>query len=174
MTPIVSPLSEIEDVVALLALDQIEHGLQCAYELAQVAPDDTELQVAGLVHDIGHRLLPGDEAGHGRHGADAVRLLFGSRVADLVELHVPAKRYLVARERSYASSLSPESVHTLALQGGPMRPLEMRGFEATPGAFDAVLLRRADEAAKVRGRRVPSVREWLPVMSVLARRLDCV
>ena len=174
MRPILAPLSEIEDVVALVALDAVDHGLQCAYELSQIAPDDIELQIAGLVHDIGHRLVPGDEAGHGRHGADAVRFLFGPRVADLVELHVPAKRYLVARERAYATSLSPDSVHTLALQGGPMRPLEMRGFEATPGAFDALLLRRADEGAKVRGRRVPSLREWVPVMDSQARRFDSI
>ena len=172
MTPIVMPLSDIDDVVALVALDGVEHGLQCAYELSLVAPDDLELQIAGLVHDIGHRLVPGDEAGHGRHGADAVRLLLGPRVADLVELHVPAKRYLVARERSYAESLSPDSVHTLVLQGGPMRPLEMRGFEAMPGAFDALLLRRADEAAKERGRNVPAIRHWLPAMNTIAHRFN--
>jgi len=49
MTPIVTPLSTIADVVALVALDTAEHGLQCAYELSKVAPDDLELQVAGLV-----------------------------------------------------------------------------------------------------------------------------
>lgn len=174
MIPIVSPLSEIDDVVALVALDLVEHGLQCAYELSLVAPDDLELQIAGLVHDIGHRLVPGDEAGHGRHGADAVRLLLGPRVADLVELHVPAKRYLVARERTYRDSLSADSIQTLALQGGPMRPLEMRGFEATPGAFDALLLRRADEAAKARGRAVPGIRDWLPAMASVARQFDTV
>ncbi|MFJ5969549.1 hypothetical protein [Streptomyces sp. NPDC093060] len=33
--------------------------------------------MAGLVHDIGHRLVPGDEAGHGSHAATAVEGLLG-------------------------------------------------------------------------------------------------
>ncbi len=37
-----------------------------------------------------------------------------------VRLHVAAKRYLCATDASYFSQLSPASVHTLSLQGGPM------------------------------------------------------
>ena len=36
-------------------LSELDHGLQCAYELSCLQPDDAELQVAGLVHDIGHQ-----------------------------------------------------------------------------------------------------------------------
>ena len=35
---------------------ELDHGLQCAAELAEAAPGDVELQVAGLVHDVAHTL----------------------------------------------------------------------------------------------------------------------
>ena len=51
-----------------LPVSQLDHALQTAALLAHLHPDDDELAVAGLVHDIGH-LLPGgtDEA----HATDA-------------------------------------------------------------------------------------------------------
>src|SRR2546430_3711365 len=79
----------------------LDHGLQCAAVLASQFPDDEELQVAGLVHDVGHRIAPGASARHGVIAAEAVRELLGPRVAALVELHVPAKRYLVTVDPSY-------------------------------------------------------------------------
>ncbi|MEV4391183.1 inositol oxygenase family protein [Nonomuraea sp. NPDC049607] len=42
----------------------LDHGLQVAAVLRDRHPGDRELQVAGLVHDLGHLLAPGDEAGH--------------------------------------------------------------------------------------------------------------
>ena len=98
----------------------LDHGLQVAALLAASRPDDEETQAAGLVHDIGHHLVPGDEAGHGTHAATAVEGLLGPRVARLVALHIPAKRYLAATEPGLA--LSPESARTLGCQGGPMSP----------------------------------------------------
>lgn len=149
---------------------QLAHGLQCAHELALTFPDDLELQVAGLVHDIGHDLVPGDDAGHGRAAADAVRTLFGERVADLVELHVPAKRYLVTVEVGYADILSGGSTSTLVNQGGPMTPREAAAFAALPLAAHAVALRIADDAAKVPGRVVPERGSWRPVLETVATR----
>jgi predicted HD phosphohydrolase len=37
-------------------VDLVEHGLQCAELLASWFPEDIELQVAGLLHDLGHHL----------------------------------------------------------------------------------------------------------------------
>ena len=157
-------------------LDQLAHGLQCGHELAVEFPDDVELQVAGLIHDIGHALMPRgglDDAQHDLiHGivaGDAVRDLLGDRVASLVELHVPAKRYLVTVESSYGGVLSPMSAITLANQGGPMTPEEIEEFEALPELDAAVALRRADEAAKVPGRKVPGLDHWRPIIESLAR-----
>lgn len=150
------------------AVDLLSHALQCAYELSLSRPTDAELVVAGLVHDIGHQLVPGDDAGHGIAGAHAVRSLLGDRVARLVEYHVPAKRYLVAVDPDYRSTLSPISVTTLAAQGGPMSAAEIAHHEALPDWPAALVLRHADEAAKVPGRTVPTLAHWRPVLERIA------
>ncbi len=164
-------LAELVDLLAALAsapseetpgLSELDHGLQCAFELATVRPHDRELQLAGLVHDIGHRFGP-DEA-HGALGAERVRGLLGDRVAGLVEAHVPAKRYLVATDASYRSRLSSESTRTLGVQGGPFAPDEVSSFLSGPHAADAIALRRADEAAKVPGRDVPPLAHWVQLL----------
>lgn len=149
------------------ALDQLSHALQCADLLAARHPGDVELQVAGLVHDIGHLLVPGDDAGHGRHAADAIRPLLGPRVAALVELHVPAKRYLVATEPAYRAMLSPVSRLTLERQGGTMPAGERAELEREPELDAALALRRADEAAKEPGRPVAGLDRWRPVIDAL-------
>jgi predicted HD phosphohydrolase len=148
-------------------LSELDHGLQCAYELSLARPDDEELQIAGLVHDIGHRLASDEQ--HGRVGGERVRPLLGDRVAGLVEAHVPAKRYLVTTDASYGSVLTSGSVVSLARQGGPLTSEELAEFESGPYATDAVVLRRADDAAKVPGRIVPSLEDWLPVLRRLAQ-----
>ncbi|GGT21013.1 hypothetical protein GCM10010176_077000 [Nonomuraea spiralis] len=147
----------------------LDHGLQVAAVLRDRFPDDRELQVAGLVHDLGHLLAPGDEAGHAATGAAAVRGLLGDRVAALVELHVPAKRYLAAAEPD--RGLSPESARTLALQGGPMSAAEAAAFAAAPHGPAAVALRRADDLGKVVGLTRPPLAElttWRPLIEAVA------
>ena len=57
-------------------------------------------------------------------------------------------RYLCWAEPDYFARLSPDSVRSLALQGGPMSADEAFAFRATPHAEAAVRLRRFDEAAK--------------------------
>jgi predicted HD phosphohydrolase len=143
-------------------LSELDHGLQCAHELTRARPDDLGLQLAGLVHDIGHDLGP--EAEHGRLGAALVGDLLGGRVAALVEAHVPAKRYLVTADAGYAGLLSAGSTHSLALQGGVMGQTELAEFSSSPVFEDAVALRRADDAAKVAGRPVPALDAWAPVL----------
>ncbi len=148
----------------------LQHGLQCAALLAHARPEDQELQVAGLIHDIGHVLVPGDIRNHGRHGGEHVRRLLGGRVADLVELHVPAKRFLVTIDHRYKESLSLASCRALVTQGGQLLPLEVEAFRAHPAHGDAVMLRRADEAAKVEGLHPGTLEEWHSVLEALAAR----
>jgi predicted HD phosphohydrolase len=149
-------------------VDILDHSLQCAAELARVASDDVELQVAGLVHDLGHVVAPGSVTDHGTVGAAFVASLLGERVARLTALHVPAKRYLVATDHSYRDALSAGSTLSLARQGGAMDVGEVASYEADPHAADAATLRRADEAAKVVGRAVPDVGAWIHALRTVA------
>jgi predicted HD phosphohydrolase len=152
----------------IAGLSILHHGLQCAAVLRAANPDDHELQVAGLVHDLGHLLQPRCEDRHGMIGADFVRPVFGDRVAALVEEHVPAKRYLVTVDTSYRARLSAGSARTLVLQGEAMTEDELSSFRSMEYFDDAVALRRADESAKDPGASVPGLRSWLPTMELVA------
>ena len=154
----------------VLAHTHLAHALQTAALLRAARPDDDELAVAGLVHDIGH-LLPGvDDAGHAEAGAAAVRGALGERVAGLVGLHVEAKRYLVAGEGRYGAALSDDSVASMARQGGAMSEAERARFSALPLGDDAVALRRADDAGKVLGLDVGDLQAWAATLRVVGRR----
>jgi predicted HD phosphohydrolase len=153
---------DTEQSEATAGLSELDHGLQCAFELSRARPADRELQLAGLVHDIGHRFGPDER--HGELGAEQVRGLLGARVAGLVEAHVAAKRYLVTTDGSYRSQLSDESTRTLGVQGGPLGPREIESFLSSRYALDAVELRRADDAAKVPGRAVAPLAHWVPML----------
>jgi len=123
-----------------------EHMRQ-AGALAEAAGAAAPLVAAALLHDVGH-LLDETDARHGAGGAQWLSRWFGPAVTEPVRLHVAAKRYLCATEPGYFGLLSPESVRTLALQGGPMIPEQVTAFEALPCARDAVAVRRWDDQAK--------------------------
>ncbi len=118
-----------------------------AAALAEAAGAPAPLVAAALLHDVGH-LRSETDARHGDAGARWLSLWFGEAVTEPVRLHVAAKRYLCAAEPGYFGRLSPESVRTLALQGGPMTPPRAAAFEALPFARDAVAVRRWDDEAK--------------------------
>jgi predicted HD phosphohydrolase len=177
MGPVRAPRS-VDELCACLAaadrafdgetVDLLAHGLQCAHLLAAAAPDDLELQVAGLVHDVGSVVAPGQSSRHARLGADVVRPLLGDRVAGLVEGHDQAKRYLVTTDAAYRDCLSPRSIATLRGQGGLLDPTERAAFERR-AEFDALLaLRRADDGAKARGLAVPPLDHWRTAIDELA------
>ncbi|MEY2422511.1 MAG: hypothetical protein QOI95_2578 [Acidimicrobiaceae bacterium] len=149
-------------------LPVLDHGLQCAALLAEQFPDDEALQVAGLVHDVGHRLSPGASKAHGVIAADAVRGLLGERVAALVELHVPAKRYLITVDPSYRDRLSDGSTISLDRQGGDLSDDERLVLESNPHLADALSLRRCDERAKDPGAKVDGLGRWRPIVQRVA------
>jgi predicted HD phosphohydrolase len=144
--------------------DLLDHSLQTAQVLAELCPEDVELQLAGLVHDIGHVLPPRQDEVHGAVAAVFVGPVLGDRIADLVRLHVPAKRYLVTTDADYEAELDRGSVISLERQGGRMSPAEVADFECEPLYADALVLRRADEAGKIPGRPVPGLDTWLPAL----------
>jgi len=160
-------------------VSQEEHALQTA-ELARLSGAPDSLVVAALLHDIGHILV---EDAHGAHysnvnahhdevGAAWCEARFGSQVADPIRWHVAAKRFLVATDPSYLSTLSAASVHTLRLQGGPMSAEESDDFRKRPGFVDAIQVRLWDDLAKVPGREVSELESYREVVEAcsLGRR----
>src|SRR6185503_18556483 len=82
---------------------------------------------------------------------------FGPEIAEPIRMHVAAKRYLCATDPSYLGELSPASILSLELQGGPYSPGEVAEFERSPFAEDAVRLRRWDDVGKVAGLETPDL-----------------
>jgi predicted HD phosphohydrolase len=149
-------------------VDLLAHGLQCAAALERTAPDDLELQIAGLVHDLGTVLEPARPVTHAATGAAAVRPLLGARVAALVEGHETAKRYLVTVDAGYRERLSPRSRATLRSQGGLLDPEGRAAFLDRPDADALVALRRADDAAKCPDAVVPGLEHWTLALYAVA------
>jgi phosphonate degradation associated HDIG domain protein len=150
-------------------VSQTEHALQAAWS-AERAGASSALITAALLHDIGHLLhdLPEDCAEHGVDdghevlGARWLQRHFGPEVTEPVRLHVPAKRYLCTVEAGYRERLSPASVLSLQLQGGPFTAEEVQHFRQNPFAEAAVALRRWDEEAKVAGLKTPGLEHFRP------------
>jgi gamma-butyrobetaine dioxygenase len=155
-------------------VSQLEHALQAAWFAAR-AGSAPALIAAALLHDIGHLLhdLGEDAADRGvdtcHEDAGYAWLLerFGAEVAEPVRLHVAAKRYLCRVDPEYYAKLSPASVHSLALQGGPFSDEEARAFEGLRGYREAVQLRRWDDAAKEARLKVPAIEEYRGLLASL-------
>jgi gamma-butyrobetaine dioxygenase len=157
-------------------VSQAAHMLQ-AGALAERAGATPDLVAAALLHDVGHftgtrtgeDLMRGTDNRHGEQGAGWLAQWFGQAVTEPVRLHVAAKRYLCAVEPGYLSRLSPASVFTLGVQGGPMRPDEVLAFEANPHAGRACQVRRWDDQAKDPDAPVPPFEHFAPLLAALAR-----
>ncbi len=146
----------------------LQHALQCA-QLAEWAQAEDSLVVAALLHDIGHFVEAPSASDlfddvHEMRAVPFLATAFGPAVIEPVRLHVQAKRYLVATDRGYAATLSPASVHSLTLQGGPMCDEECRLFEDLPYALEGVALRRWDDLAKTPGKKTPPLDYYLPLL----------
>ncbi|HKD08355.1 MAG TPA: HD domain-containing protein [Bryobacteraceae bacterium] len=151
-------------------VSQLEHALQTAHFAVQ-AGSSRELVLAALLHDVGHLLVDpaesaADEGIDARHeiaGYDWLLSRFGELVAEPVRLHVPAKRYLCRTNPAYLSRLSPASVRSLELQGGPFTEEEAREFESHSFFREALRLRSWDDEAKIPGMVVAPLEayEWL-------------
>ncbi|WP_298865351.1 phosphonate degradation HD-domain oxygenase [uncultured Gimesia sp.] len=157
---------------------QTEHALQAAYS-AEHAGESPELIVAALLHDIGHLLHKHDENCatqgiddlHETIGAQWLIQYFQQEVTEPIRLHVDAKRYRCATDKQYHSQLSPASVLSLQLQGGPFDQREVELFENNRWAESALRLRSWDEAAKIPDYETPELEYFLTyVQSVLKQQ----
>ena len=160
------------------AVTQLQHALQCA-TLAEVSGAPSSLVAAALRHDYGH-LINEDDAeaaaiGHDQHhedvAADYLARWFPPSVTQPIRFHVPAKRYLCSVDKDYFASLSPASVRSLDVQGGPFTADEAAEFIALEYADDAVALRRWDDLAKDPAGETPPLEAFRPIVAeVLASR----
>lgn len=136
------------------AVTQLQHALQAA-TLARADEAPAHLVVAALLHDYGHIVTEDEGAAergidrmHEDAAADFLAAWFPAAVTEPIRLHVAAKRYLCAIDPIYFDGLSPASIASLAVQGGPFTPDEADSFAAGPHAADAVRLRVWDDIAK--------------------------
>jgi phosphonate degradation associated HDIG domain protein len=149
-----------------------EHMLQAAQAAEQDGAGPT-LVAAALLHDFGHLIhdLPEDSAEQGvdtRHeevGAAYLSRYFVPAVVEPTRMHVAAKRYLCTVDPTYLAQLSPASILSLKLQGGPYTLEEARAFEALPFAAEAARLRRYDDAAKIEGGPTPNLEHYRPSLA---------
>ncbi len=154
-----------------------EHMLQGA-ALAEAEEAGDELIAAALLHDIGHftsefgAYHPSDteDRHHDEAGAAVLEPFFPPLVTECVRLHVAAKRYLCATDPSYVAKLSPASVHTLSLQGGPMSEAEVSAFRRNPFHAEAVRVRLWDEAGKVAGAKTPGFAHYEALLQRVVNR----
>ncbi|GGB12935.1 MULTISPECIES: phosphonate degradation HD-domain oxygenase [Mucilaginibacter] len=138
-------------------VSQLEHMSQAA-SLAEAEGYDDEVVLAAFFHDIGHLCADAEEAGsmdgmgnvdHERLGADyLLERGFSERVANLVQGHVIAKRYLTYKYPEYYNRLSDASKATLEFQGGVMTADEAAEFELNQDAELIIRLRYWDDMAK--------------------------
>jgi putative nucleotidyltransferase with HDIG domain len=144
-------------------------------ELAIKAGADDEVVLAAFFHDIGHICVQNDSSlkmgsvgikSHEEIGAGFLRSRgFSERLAQLVENHVKAKRYLTYKYPEYFNQLSEASKQTLIFQGGVMTESEAIEFEQDPLFEPSILLRKWDEAAKETG--VPIIHlDFLKALSI--------
>jgi predicted HD phosphohydrolase len=89
-------------------------------------------------------------------------------VAGLVGRHDQAKRYLVTTEPGYRARLSESSVVTLQAQGGILDSDERAALDAAPDLDAVLMLRRADDDAKVPGKAVPGLESWRAALEAVA------
>lgn len=133
----------------------LAHAWQCG-RLAEKSGASLPLQLASWLHDVGHLCgagsvspaMGGEEAAHENTGANLLLQTFGQAVSEPVRWHVQAKRYLVTNRPNYAKKLSPNSLRSLALQGGQMSAEDCHAFEKNPFFVDSLKLRVWDDLAK--------------------------
>ncbi len=141
-----------------------------------MAPDT--LVAAALLHDIGHftsefgEYSPHDTIDklHDAAGAKVLEGFFPSAVTECVRLHVAAKRYLCATDRTYYDKLSEPSQHSLLLQGGPHerdgdRPVPQLGISPRRRSRSTM-----DDGGKATRVRTMTFDEFRPMLNRLLKQ----
>ncbi|WP_395443355.1 HD domain-containing protein [Caulobacter sp. UC70_42] len=179
-------LAELTDLFTRLGdlhygegVSQLEHALQTAHH-AKLDNAPPELVAAALLHDVGHLMQKigenaadlGIDTRHEHIGAGYLARVFSPAVTEPIRLHVAAKRYRVSVDPAYLERLSPASLQSLALQGGPMSAAEIDDFLADPAAHSALRLRGYDEAGKAPDAEVAGLATYHDLLRDLIDRAD--
>ena len=134
--------------------------------------------LAALLHDIGHytnefpedALSQGIDNLHEEAGAAVLAGWFPTVVTDCIRYHVAAKRYLCATDPDYFARLSPASVHTLNLQGGPMDEGEVAQMAGNPNLGAILQVRIWDDQGKDPVVETPPFEHYAPVLQRVVDR----
>lgn len=153
------------------AVTMSQHMLQAAL-LAEEAGAGDDMVTAALLHDIGHytnefpenALEQGTDNHHDKAGASVLAPFFPDIVTACVRHHVQAKRYLCATDPDYFGQLTPASVQSLGLQGGPMDETEIEDFRKISNLDAIVQVRKWDDTGKVAGHPTPPIAHYIPVL----------
>jgi len=154
-----------------------QHMLQGA-AIAEQNGMDEEIIVGALLHDIGHftsefgtfTMYDTEDRYHEEAGARVLSEFCPSVIVDCVRHHVAAKRYLCATRPDYFERLSQASIHSLNLQGGPMRPDEVLEFEKNPNLKKIIQVRYLDEAGKRTDLKTPDYWHFAPMVQRMVNR----
>ncbi len=154
-----------------------EHMLQGATIAAENGKSD-EVIAGVLLHDIGHfigefgtfSMDDTEDRYHEISGAEILQDYFPAVVVESVRHHVAAKRYLCATKPTYFSKLSPASVHSLNLQGGPMDEQEVAEFANNPYLHEIIQVRYLDEAGKEADMQTKDYDYFKPLLQRLVDR----
>lgn len=155
-----------------------EHMLQGA-TIAEANNKSDEVIAGVLLHDIGHfigefgtfTMDDTQDRHHEASGAEILAPFFPAVITECVRHHVAAKRYLCATRPTYFGKLSPASVHSLNLQGGPMNDEEVAEFANNPYLDEIIQVRYLDEAGKEADMQT---RDYDHFMPMLQRLVDSV
>lgn len=135
-------------------ITQIQHAIQTCQYIKKTGGCES-LQVAGLLHDIGHLVQTYNNPEDGvddKHEIIGSQWLkdrgFGPGVYEPIKNHVDSKKYLCAKIDSYIDTLTDASRCTLLLQGGIMSETQMKIFENERYFKESLILREADDSGK--------------------------
>lgn len=155
----------------------VAHSLQCAVFAERDEADDLMIAAAFLhdyghfCHDLGEDIAEqGIDAIHEELGAEALKEYFVPEVIEPMRLHVAAKRYLVATDEEYVKNVSPASMLSLQVQGGPFNAEEVKEFEAGPYFQRAIQLRLYDEEGKYPEMETPDYEYYRPFLEKALKR----
>lgn len=135
-------------------ITQSVHAVQTSIKVKELGGDEN-MQLAGLLHDIGHIIMKPIDPCMGvndHHEYKAFKWLryhyFPNEISYPILNHVEAKRYLCSTEWGYYESLSKASRLSFELQGGFMTNEEKWKFEDKKYFLQSLLLRKADDQSK--------------------------